>query len=164
MRATDPRNDPRRVAQRLARRGSPTSSTRGPTTARSYPPRSVVDAARELTRPELRRSLAFRCAAYGRHEYSLVRAELLEWKRGFEKELSRSEFPLYCLELGADFASYVHFTRLYDLRRCEWSVIYHLGAEVARRLGVEMVWGGHCEVFHPAFWLLGPDAARAEFL
>jgi hypothetical protein len=115
-----------------------------------------LEAARELTAPELRHTIAFRKAAFGVHDYSGVNPDLLRWKRAFEKVIGDEKegycWPLYCIELSNDWCSFVHFTRVYDLRRCEWEVISALAAETARRCEVQLVWGGSGRVYHPSVW------------
>jgi hypothetical protein len=158
IQGVDPRNDPRKIAQRHARRYG-ADRTVGRTTKSVLPPRTVAGAARELMAPELR-TLAFRKVAYGVHDYSGVEPELLRWKREFERALADNGFPFYCLEMAPDWCSYVHVSRVYDLRRCEWEVLAALARDAARKVQAKMVWGGDFRVYHPSFWLLRGSLAR----
>lgn len=117
---------------------------------------TVVGAAKLLFAPELVRSVAFRRLAYGVHDYGGVDRRLLDWKKGFERELAKHFFPLYCHGLDVNSACYVHFSRGLDVSAAEWEIIRALGGEVARRLGVPIEATG---VFR---WALAPELARPE--
>lgn len=52
-------------------------------------------------------------------------------------------------------ADIVHSTRAWDLTRDQWNVIGHVGKEVAKQLGLEIIWGGDWkDPWDPAHWEL----------
>lgn len=48
----------------------------------------------------------------------------------------------------------VHGTKAWALTRHQWSLLGHLGKEVATRTGVKLVWGGDWNFYDPAHWEL----------
>lgn len=48
----------------------------------------------------------------------------------------------------------VHGTKAWDLTRRQWSIIGHIGKEVAAQLGIKVEWGGDWSFYDPAHWEL----------
>lgn len=48
----------------------------------------------------------------------------------------------------------VHSTKAWDLSRKQWSIVGHVGSEVAAALGIKLVWGGSWAFYDPAHWEL----------
>lgn len=48
----------------------------------------------------------------------------------------------------------VHGVRAWDLTRAEWSILGHIGKEVAKGLGLKLTWGGDWQFYDPAHWEL----------
>lgn len=48
----------------------------------------------------------------------------------------------------------VHSTRAWDLTKSEWSMLGHIGKELAAQNGFKLVWGGDWSFYDPAHWEL----------
>lgn len=48
----------------------------------------------------------------------------------------------------------VHGVRAWDLKPNEWALLGHVGKEVARAQGLQLVWGGEWNFYDPAHWEL----------
>lgn len=46
----------------------------------------------------------------------------------------------------------VHSTRAWDLTKKEWTLLGHIGKEVAGQLGIKLTWGGDWKFYDPAHW------------
>lgn len=107
-----------------------------------------------------------------------TRPEIVEFSRRVIKEAKRLNVPLFAhefyrsperqRELAAQGKSklvdgahnrgaavdIVHGTKGWDLTRAQWSLIGHVGKEVATRQGISVVWGGDWNFYDPAHWEL----------
>jgi hypothetical protein len=48
----------------------------------------------------------------------------------------------------------VHSVHAWDLERRAWDIVGHIGYETARRIGVDINWGGEWKFYDPAHWEL----------
>lgn len=48
----------------------------------------------------------------------------------------------------------VHSTRAWNLTKAEWSILGHIGKELASQNGFKLVWGGDWSFYDPAHWEL----------
>lgn len=123
-----------------------------------------------------------------RADRSGVHPDVLLFERAFIRECAREGWPLYCHtairsfdkqeELYADghtkarggssphqhgFAvDIVHSVHQWDLDKNAWFLLGHVGHEVARRLGIEMEWGGNWNFYDPAHWELKDWQTRLD--
>lgn len=71
----------------------------------------------------------------------------------FEKGTSKAEWPRapHCQGKAVDL---VHGKFLWDLTPHEWAFVGKVGKDLAKRLGIEIEWGGDWSFYDPAHWQL----------
>lgn len=55
----------------------------------------------------------------------------------------------------------VHSTRAWNLTKPEWSILGHIGKELASQNGFKLVWGGDWSFYDPAHWELANWRSQA---
>lgn len=56
----------------------------------------------------------------------------------------------------------VHSIRAWDLSKESWSLLGHIGKELASQLGVKLIWGGDWSFYDPAHWELAGWRSLAD--
>lgn len=54
----------------------------------------------------------------------------------------------------------VHSIRAWDLNEAEWTILGHIGKQVAASLGIKITWGGDWSFYDPAHWELADWRSR----
>jgi hypothetical protein len=117
---------------------------------------------------------------YVKTSWGGVHPDMLEFYRKFYKALLGYNIPMYAFEFyrsperqerlyqkgvskaraGSSPHQYgcavdvVHSNRYWDLSRKEWAVVGAIGKEVARKMGLQLEWGGDWSFWDPAHWQL----------
>jgi hypothetical protein len=114
------------------------------------------------------------------YDWDGVHPDIIEFTRRMVKELKRRGIPFYAFELmrtaerqkhllrqkrskagpwesphqygcAVDLISY---TRLWNITPQQWLVVGTIGKEIARKMGIKVVWGGDWKFYDPAHWQL----------
>lgn len=177
------RLDPSRVLQRflrrLERRWNP--PVQKPATKTEYYaplPKTLKEAAAFMVDRPAITTKAYRDRQV--YQWTGVHPDIIEFTRKFIKELERRGIPMYAFELmrtperqnnllanGRSKAKawssphqygcavdIVSHTKYWDLTPKQWDVLGAIGKEIARKMNVELTWGGDWKFYDPAHWQL----------
>ena len=143
------------------------------------PPERYREALRFMRNPVHLRSSRYRAQQW-RADRSGAPPELLDFERRFIARFEALGVPMFCHCLRRSDATQgrlfvtgvsragpgqsphnhamavdlVHGTRAWDLPKPCWDLIGHMGKEVARQAGVDVMWGGDWKFYDPAHWEL----------
>lgn len=179
---TNPPNDLRRVIQRLIRRVMGRDA-RPILRAQSKPvitrlPDNYADAVRSLSDPAVVSSLRFRKRAVWDQTGSVP--DIVRFANALTQALNKRGFPMFVFHGWRDgieqqrlfdqgvskarsgqsphnhgmAVDIIHFSRAWDLTRREWDLIGAIGRETARKLHMDITWGGDWNFYDPAHWEL----------
>lgn len=114
------------------------------------------------------------------YDWEGVHPDIIEFTQRMIKELKRRGIPFYAFELmrtperqerlkkqgrskagpwrsahqygcAVDLISY---TKLWDITPAQWLLIGTIGKEIARKMGIKIIWGGDWKFYDPAHWQL----------
>lgn len=90
----------------------------------------------------------------GSAEREGAKREILEFEKAFVRDLRRRGIPFYAKTVYLNDVDLIHSLRGFELDLKSWAIIGHVGKEVAKRIGVEVLWGGDDPHGDPAYWQL----------
>jgi hypothetical protein len=180
MRPLDPHKVLQRFLRRLERRWRPPERTLDAAAPLKRLPANVREAAKKLIDPVGIKTVAHRNRVSKGQKFDRMHPLMIAFYRRLQAELDARNMPFYPFEFyrtearQADLlkrgvtkagpgnsphnhgcaVDVVHSWRLWDLSRGEWAVIGAIGKEVARKLGMEVTWGGDWSFYDPAHWQL----------
>lgn len=121
-------------------------------------------------------------ARYGEQQHRanrrLAQDQILVFEKRLVKEMAKLGVPMFAHEIyrtkerqkalfdakrtklldGAHMrgaaVDIIHSIKGWELTRQQWSLIGHVGKEIAKRLGIHLVWGGDWNFYDPAHWEL----------
>lgn len=198
--------DPKKRLQRFLRlwwrRVNPPPKNLAPPPLAVSLPQSHIEAAKSLSDSALFKR--YHVQIFNPPDSTRLRPEMYDFYLAFRAELQRRNIPLRAFEFFRDdvtqeryFArgtskaragssphqwgcaiDMIHAHKGWDLTRLQWAVIGAIGKEVARKRGLDLIWGGDFKsLYDPAHWelrfwrehrkyarLIGPEAYFMGFM